>query len=357
MAERFPCAQCGAQLEFAPGTTTLKCPYCGFLQPVTVSTDGVVELSYDQWVNADIPPNPNLQEVVCDTCAATFNLPPNQAAGKCPFCGGNIVLPPEQSGQIQPRSLLPFAVDKGAAREKYRAWITSRFWAPNDLKKLAKIEGGLSGVYIPYWTYDAFTTTHYTGLRGIDRVVSETYTDSEGRTQTRERIETDWYPASGVVDVPFDDVLVLASDRLPPKYAQAMNTWQLGNLVTYENAFLSGFQAVRYDVGLQQGFGVAQGMMQGPIDSAIRTDIGGDRQQISTKDTDYNDVTFKHLLLPIWSGAYRYRARTWNYLVNGQTGEIRGEAPISPWKVAIAVLLGLLLVAGFIYLYGQNKSN
>lgn len=357
MAERFPCAQCGAQLEFAPGTTSLKCPYCGFVQALVVSTEGVVELPYEQWVHADVPANPNLQEVVCQTCAATFNLPPNQAAGKCPFCGGNIVLPPQQSGQIQPRALLPFAVDKKLARDKYKQWVSSRFWAPNDLKKLAMVEGGLSGVYVPYWTFDSFTITHYTGARGIDRIVTESYTDSDGNTQTRQRVETDWWPAAGTVQVPFDDVLVLASGRLPPRYAQAMKTWQLGGLVTYENGFLSGFQAVRYDVGLQDGFGTATELMQPEIDQTIRYDIGGDHQQIHTKDTNYLDTTFKHVLLPIWSGAYRYKGKTWNYLVNGQTGEIQGEAPISAWKVAIAVVLGLLLIGGIIYLYSQSKQH
>jgi len=36
--------------------------------------------------------------------------------------------------------------------------------------------------------------------------------------------------------------------------------------------------------------------------------------------------------------------------VNGQTGKVRGERPWSAWKIAFAVLLVALLVAGGVYL-------
>ena len=251
--------------------------------------------------------------------------------------------------------IIPFQVDQKTGREKFRQWVSSRFWAPNDLAKLAMLAGGLTGVYVPYWTYDSETTTHYQGMMGIDRIETYTTTDSEGNSQTEERVVTDWYPASGTVNVPFDDVLVLASNKLPPKYASAMSTWQLQALVTYRDEYLSGFQASRYDTGLTEGFEVAKGMMSPTIDGAICTDIGGNHQQITWKDTQYFATTFKHLLLPIWSGAYRYRGKTWAYLVNGQTGEVRGEAPISPWKVAIAILLGLIVVGLVIWLYTQKR--
>jgi hypothetical protein len=212
-------------------------------------------------------------------------------------------------------------------------------------------------VYIPYWTYDSQTTTHYTGMRGVHYYETETYTDSDGNTQTREVMRTQWFPASGVVEVSFDDVLVLGSSHLPPMYAQAMKTWNLGNVVGYQPAFLSGFQSMRYDRDLATCWGTAQEMMAPEIDHAIRSDIGGDEQQITSKSTEYFDVTFKLLLLPIWSGAYMYRAKSWRFLVNGQTGEVRGEAPVSVWKVAIAVVLGLILIGGILYLYSQSKSR
>lgn len=218
------------------------------------------------------------------------------------------------------------------------------------------MDGGLAGMYIPYWTYDSETTTWYTGMRGEHYYETETYTDSNGNEQTRTVQKTHWYPASGVVWVPFDDVLVLASNKVPHKYAQNLGTWDLPELTGYQDAFITGYQTMRYDVDLEQGFGAAQNLMQPTIDQNIRWDIGGDEQQILSKKTQYDNITFKHILLPIWVGAYRYRSKTWNYLVNGRTGEVRGEAPVSFWKVLIAVILGLIVLGVVLYFVSKSKS-
>ena len=349
--QRFPCAQCGAKLDFAPGTSVLKCPYCGHEQPIPVSEDEIQELDFHEYVAKHSLPTAVEQDKIlhCNNCGAEFTMGPYKASEDCPFCGSSVVVPTDPESRIEPRSVLPFVYDHRKAREKFRDWIGSRFWAPNNLKDLALAEAGLHGMYIPYWTYDSVTTTAYTGQRGEDYYETETYYE-DGETRTRQVVRTRWYPASGIVVVPFDDVLVLGSTLLPERYAQAMNTWELTNLRPYDSSFLSGFQAMRYDVDLEQGFVRAQQIMSPTIDNAIRYDIGGDRQQITSKSTQYDQLTFKHILLPIWTGAYRYGGRSWSYLVNGQTGEVRGEAPVSWFKVTVAVILGLLVVGLILYL-------
>ena len=92
-------------------------------------------------------------------------------------------------------------------------------------------------------------------------------------------------------------------------------------------------------------FDVAREMMVEPIRRTIRADIGGDEQMIASMDTRYHDITFKHVLLPVWISAYRYRDRVFRFLVNGRTGEVQGERPWSPWKIAGAILGGLAVVA------------
>jgi DNA-directed RNA polymerase subunit RPC12/RpoP len=357
---RYPCAQCGAKLEFAPGTTSLVCPYCGHAQTIESSPqDEIQELDFNAYLDK-ARLNTELETdaaVHCNSCGAEFTLPANQEAGRCPFCGSDVVVPAKPEVRIVPGSLLPFQIKEKQAKELYQKWVTSRFWAPNDLKRLALRHHAIEGVYIPFWTYDAQTITRYTGMRGEDYLDTEYYTDANGNRQSRTVTKTRWYPAAGVVQVPFDDVLVLASTHLPPKYADAMDSWKLGGLVPYKADFLSGFRAMRYDTDLASGWQTATNKMQPTIDMAIRADIGGDRQQISSKSTQYHDVTFKHVLLPIWSGAYRYRGRSWNFLVNGQTGEVRGEAPVSFWKVALAVLFALLVIGGFFFMVSQGSAN
>ena len=356
-AQNYPCEQCGAQLQFQPGTTMLHCPYCGHDSEIPASLEEIHELDYLAQINSQtLETTLETEQVLhCNNCGAEYTLPENQEAGECPFCGSNVVVPTNAESRIQPKSVLPFVIDTKGAKEKFGIWVGSRFWAPNDLKRLAMEEGGLHGVYIPYWTYDTFTTTAYVGQRGIHYYETESYTDSNGNRQTRQVRKTRWYPASGVVFVPFDDVLVLASQHLPPKYAQSLKTWRLENLAPYQPQFLSGFKAMRYDVGLESGFETAKEIMAPEIHRAICYDIGGDEQRVIEAKTQYDRITFKHILLPIWSGAYRYKGKSWSYLVNGQTGEIQGEAPISAWKVAIAVILGLAVLGTIIYFMSQNQ--
>ena len=358
MAEqRYPCEQCGAQLTFAPGTKSLSCTYCGHVQDIPASMDDIEELDFQLYLTQHAPPTMIEPKRVlhCNQCAAEFTWPENQESGACPFCGSNVVVPTNPEQRIEPRSVLPFAVDLRAAKTNFQAWIGSRFWAPNNLKALALAENGIKGCYIPYWTYDTVTTTAYVGQRGENYYETESYTDSNGNRQTRQVMKTRWYPASGIVVVPFDDVLVLASQHLPPRYAQSMSSWNLTELAPYRGEFLSGFVAMRYDVPLDKGFETAKQIMSGPIHSAICRDIGGDQQRVIQQRTQYDQITFKHILLPIWSGAYRYGGKSWSYLVNGQTGEVRGEAPVSPWKVALAVILALSVIGAIIFVTSQNQ--
>lgn len=350
--QRYPCEQCGAQLTFEPGTTVLKCPYCAHETPIQPPDQAVEELDIYAFLDKA---NLNLElekdrVLHCNNCAAEFTVPANQETQECPFCGSNVVVPTESEQRIIPNGVLPFVVPDKAARGHVQAWLNSRFWAPNDLKKLALKEGRLKGMYIPYWTFDAQTETDYTGMRGDHYYETESYTDSNGNRQTRQVQKTRWWPASGHVSVHFDDVLVLGSAAIPERYAQRLVKWELASVASFEPRFLVGFQSMRYDIDLTSGFARAQEFMQPAIDQAIRYDIGGDEQRISSKDTQYLDPTFKLLLLPIWVGGYRYRGKSFRFLVNGQSGEIQGEAPVSFWKVFFAVLLGLLLIGLIIFL-------
>lgn len=354
--KRFPCHNCGAKLAFAPGTQHLKCEYCGFENEIPQSAEEIQELDFHAYLEiarqesvADVE-----QTVKCSACAAEFTARGDATSDTCPFCGSHSIISVAAEVRIRPKSLLPFKFKKEEAKTAYEGWLKKCWLAPNDLKKFARETGGLQGMYIPYWTYDSNTTTWYSGMRGIHRYRTETYTDSNGNTQTRQVRETDWYPCSGTVFDQFDDVLVNATDAVPQKHAQAMKNWDLPDLVGFQDAYLSGFRTVRYKVGLEEGFEVAKGIMAPTIDQSIRYDIGGDEQRILDKKTQYDDITFKHVLLPVWLGAYKFREKTFSFLVNARTGEVRGDAPISVWKVLGLVLLGLLIIGGIIFLTSKN---
>ncbi|HZZ41459.1 MAG TPA: hypothetical protein VFE58_00850 [Tepidisphaeraceae bacterium] len=348
--KQFPCKSCGASLRFAPGTTALTCPYCHTLNQIArdLSSGPVQELDYQQAVAdlADHEPTEEVLAVHCTVCGAESNLGANVTADVCPFCGSAIVATTTSKKQIRPRSLLPFNITKEQSQASFRDWIGGLWFAPSALSKQAEA-GSLKGIYLPAWTYDAGTDTDYTGERGDDYWDTETYTETvngQTVTRTREVRRTRWHFVSGSVTDSFDDVLVMAASNLPEKHLNALEPWDLDHLVPYQDEFLSGFVSQSYQVTLADGFQKARQIMDVTIRQSIESDIGGDHQRIATANTQYHDITFKHILLPVWLSAYRYNAKTYHFFINARTGEVRGERPYSPWKITFLVVAILIVI-------------
>lgn len=347
---QFPCAQCGANLQYQPGTDALKCPYCGMEQKIPSIPREIPELDFLAYLDR-LPDSDAVREILtvrCTNCGAETSMPPDATAERCPFCGGGIVATGASKKAILPQGVLPFKISQKESSEFFRQWVSGLWFAPSALKQRADCSL-IHGVYIPVWTYDSNTESDYTGERGDHYWETETYTetDSQGNTvtRTREVQRTRWWPASGHVQNHFDDLLIMATQTLPRKYLDRLEPWDWPALAPYEDAYLSGFAAESYQVSLRDGFEAAKQLMQPAIRRTVAGDIGGDEQRIDSVNTDYCDITFKHLLLPVWISAYQFQQRTFRFVVNARTGEVQGERPYSVWKIAALVLSILLLIA------------
>ena len=248
---------------------------------------------------------------------------------------------------ISPDGLLPAKVPKNNAQTQVREWLQTRWFAPNALKRMARQEA-ISGVYLPFWDYAADTRSQYRGERGDHYWDTEVYTDTDdqGRPvqRTRQVQRTRWTQVSGEVSRRFDNVLVVATKSVSEKRLDALEPWDLESLCAYEPAYLSGFKAQRYQVELPDGFVKAKGVMSGTIAQDVRRNIGGDEQRIDDVQTLYSNVMFRHLLLPVWIGAYKFRDKVYQVAVNARTGEVQGERPYSKAKIAALVSAILLFI-------------
>ncbi len=362
--QELKCHQCGAVLKYKPGTTTLSCEYCGAQNEIAPKNDvPIEEIDYMDFINNKLKTEikQDVSTVKCTSCGASTTLKPNVTSDQCPFCGTSLVIANgTTSSQLRPKSLLPFKIDQKQALELFATWVKKLWFAPNKLKKFIHSIDKLVGMYIPYWTYDSDTYTHYTGERGTYYYVTETYTTTENGqtvTKTREVRKIRWTPVSGSVSHWFDDVLVPASNTLPKKYVVKLEPWDTENLVPFDEKFLSGFKAESYQVDLQQGFEEAKEIMDVTIRQLIHQDIGGDEQRIHSTDTKYSRITFKHVLFPLFISAYQFRNKIYRFLVNARTGEVQGERPYSFWKIFFFVLAILAVIAGCVYLYYQYGKN
>lgn len=344
-------------MDFSPTNQQVTCPYCQHQMAIPQSDDEIEELDFHAYVTQTLKDEDSVETitVICSTCHAETTLDEQVTATNCPFCGSAIVTDPGHRRVIRPRSLLPFRVEDKEAMSLFRTWIEGLWFAPTKVKRYARTsQSKLSGVYVPYWTYDANTISHYTGRRGDDYYVTEHYTTTEnGRSvqRTRQVRKTRWRSVSGNVFRSFDDVLVLGSRSLPDKYIHKLEPWDLNALVPYDRNYLAGFRAEAYQVDLESGFSEAKNLMEPVIRQEVNRDIGGDHQRINTLTTQYQKPTFKHILLPVWISAYTFKGRTYRFLVNARTGEVQGERPYSAIKITFAVIVAIAAIAYGIHIY------
>ena len=360
----FPCSSCGADLIFSPGAAKMKCPYCGAETDCPTPKGLILEMDFESQLSSleSSAATTTVTEVNCEACAATNQLEANATSGECAFCGTPFVQQPKSARVILPQAVLPFSVTRDEGINIFRTWINSLWFAPSKLKEYTRDLDKLKGLYLPHWTYDAHTITDYTGERGEYYYESESYEDSNGETQYRQVQRTRWhYAPPGRVSVDFDDILIPASDTLPRKYVDELEPWDLESLIPYSDEYLSGFQSESYTTDLRGGFNIAKDKMVPEINSTIGRDIGGDTYRISSKQSYYENISFKYILLPVWISAYKFKEKTYQFLINARTGELQGERPWDFTKVILIVLavlgiIGLgLAIAGLID-YFANKT-
>jgi len=349
----FPCEQCGAKLKYSVATGQLTCPYCGHVNVIERAFTQVVEKDYDKAIQElkNISEHPGeITSTKCPTCAATFELKEDIHASKCPFCGSAVVNEVSRYRPIKPQALLPFAIDKKKARALFKTWLKERWFAPNKLKEYGGEDSRLEGIFVPYWTYDAGTFSRYTGRRGDAYYVNESYTEN-GVNKTRRVEKIRWRDVSGELSKAFDDVLVIATSS----QKKASYRWDLENLVDYNESYLSGYESEVYSLELDSGLERAKVTMTAHIRDAIKRQIGGDRQEIRSLDSDFFDITFKHVLLPVYASAFHFDGKVYSYIINGRNGEISGDRPYSWIKIASAIIVALI-VGGAIYYVFQGAS-
>ncbi|MEM9870652.1 MAG: primosomal protein N' (replication factor Y) - superfamily II helicase [Pseudomonadota bacterium] len=351
---RFPCDNCGADFRYDPTSRTLICDHCGNtgqIEGTGPSPAGLTELDYRTALRAELP-QAEIEETrvsKCPNCAAQVEFDADIHATECPFCATPVVTDTGAHRHIKPKGVLPFALSERAARDAMTTWLGRLWFAPSGLQDYARKGRAMQGIYVPYWTFDADTRSGYTGERGTVYYETQTVV-RDGKRQQIRVAKVRWQRTRGKVARFFDDVLVLASTSLPKRYTDALEPWDLSEMEPYAPEFLAGFRAEGYGVALEDGFEEARAYMDRVIARDIKFDIGGDRQRIHSVDTKLGKITFKHVLLPVWLAAYKYRGETYRFVVNGRTGRVQGERPWSAWKIALAVIAGLIVAAavGFV---------
>lgn len=349
----FKCPSCGGVMVFDPQGQSLKCEYCKNVISLDNNKQDPTAYGFDN--DSGLEPQvwgERSHSVKCKNCGAQTVFDAYIVADKCPFCGNSNIQEEVISTGIMPESIIPFKISAETAIGQYKKWLKGKWLAPSKLKKGVKNESvQLTGMYVPCWSFDANTSSFYTAMAGEYYYVTVYRTEvRNGKSEqvAHQERRTRWYPVSGQYYEDFRNYIVDSSVHIDDNMMAHIQPYNMEELTPYRSEFLSGFKAERYSVDLKTGWETAKDRLSDLIVRGIEAQINADEVSDLRFKTAYNNKKYKHILLPLWFSSFKFKDKTYGYMINGQTGRVDGKSPLSPWKVT-ALVAGIIALIGLGY--------
>ena len=329
------CANCGSPMRYDVAQYGLVCDHCGTVKPLPRPEEQRVVGEMD-FASAVRGSNMNWggarRLVSCKSCGANLLYDPDQMSGLCPFCGSAVVLSAEDADLgIAPNAVIPFSIPKEQVERRFYRWNKFAFWSPEKFRT-GKVLGTLAPVYVPYWTFDADVVITYTGKFG--------YNTGSGDSE-----RTNWYRKTGIVEHHVDDYRACASRRFAQdQLLNSVTDFSSRQLVDYTPDALTGMAAEVYTIGIDEAWNnaVTQGLKK-DITRACQNHESADYCSELQFSTEYSNVTFRYVLVPVWLTGCKYGGKIYNVAASGHNGQGQCRRPFSVLKL----VLFLLFIAAF----------
>jgi DNA-directed RNA polymerase subunit RPC12/RpoP len=331
----YQCSQCGGQMKFEVQRSGLVCQHCGHVQQVSQRQSSEVP---GQPIDFVLPTTvahrwaETQKRVICQSCGAVTLLSPQQKTDPCIYCGSNRLVESAEAGElIDPQAIGLMEVDEDQAYHQVKAWLAKGSFIPDNLvaqsRKLQLRPG-----YFPFWTFDGTLELPWS------------CEVNEGSSRYPH-----WVSRSGSEFEFFDNILVPGLKAMTSEEVAKIGPFNLKELVEFKPEYLVGWQALSYDRTLSDAslLGREEVITKLRRSAYTRVELGRSKRNINFGAGKWSGLTFKHILLPIWTGSYRYRDRNYRVLVNGQTGKSGGEKPqdwLKIFLIGLEILLFLALI-------------
>ncbi len=285
----------------------------------------------------------------CTSCGAAVEFPAAAVSVTCGYCTSPLV--DAERATLSVDRVAPFRVTRERARQKLQELVRGHFWAPGAVKNGMQDQSVLRGVLVPFYVYSGVARSRFDAQVGIHYQSTEAYVDSKGKTRTRKRTHTEWFPHNGSAILAFEDQLVSASAGLPESKSNSLEPFDLGRAMPFDVGLVSGWEAELPSLERERADHTAQGEVKAlEARRVARTLLPGDVGKVSGLETDLTVQECDVVLLPIWIATFKYREKVFRHLVNGQTGKVIGEVPVSRARVRAAIAIGLGLFAALVLL-------
>ena len=344
--KEYPCPNCGGQLLYDPDASLLKCSYCKSTYPVQKGAEKVVEEEIKNFLQMPLQANTIIAKVSykCSKCGSESDWPADDPAFNCPHCGNRIVNPAAfDHFPITPTGIVPFLISKSEATDAFRGWIKTGLFYQSALP-LESVINNLSGLYLPFWTFDCQTNSEWEGEGGRYYYEQQTVRNSQGNMETRSVRRTKWIYRSGSYENFFNDILVCGSSRITQDRSAAVFPYNLNAVQNFNPEFIVGWDAEISSRDTRSCYSLYRSIVDSAVHNACVAACTIDTYRNLRIRSRFSCETYKHILLPVWVCDYAYKGKNYFFLINGQTGKISGTKPFSAGKIAIAVIIAIIII-------------
>ncbi len=360
---KYQCPACGGTLEFSPSKQLLVCEFCDseFHEDVlkqkndeankTQASDDSSYDSDDSRIDWKVEGFVNKQEVLenqvgfnCTSCGAEVISDGKTAATECMYCGNPIVISNNVSGMVKPDMIIPFKVEKDRAVQMLEEFCKGKPLLPDEFTKNNRISK-VAGMYVPFWLFSC-------NGNGQAKFTAKkvTHWSSGNYDYTKTRVYNVFRRGS----LEFEKVPVDASTKMEDNYMDGLEPYHYRDFVDFNTMYMAGYFSQKFDVDVDASIGRANVRITESVRSALRNTVTG----YSSVICDHSNINMTgedihYALLPIWMLNTKYKGKTYQFAINGQTGRVSGELPVDKGKLfryrLLITLAGIIPIAGLAY--------
>ncbi|MBR3149227.1 MAG: hypothetical protein IKF64_03575 [Eubacterium sp.] len=330
----YKCPNCGGAIEFDTATQKMKCPYCDSefdVETLKNMDSRLDEMQPDEFKwdsscgEAEWSESDGMSVFVCKSCGGQIVGDANTAATSCPYCNNPVVMSGRLSGDLKPDFVIPFKYDKKGAKDALKAYVAKKKFAPNTFKSENRLDE-VKGIYVPFWLFDSDANASVS----YDATRTRHWSDSK-----YEYTETSHYDVFRAGNMSFQNIPVDGSSKMPDDLMESIEPFNFNDATDFQTAYLAGYLADKYDVTMEQSIDRANQRVKASCEDALRSTVSG-FETVTTKDSyvQTSNGVAKYALYPVWILNTSYKGETLTFGMNGQTGKIVGNIPVSKAKLA-----------------------
>lgn len=347
----YKCPSCGGMLEFDSGVQQMKCPYCDSefsieaMQEHDAALDDAGEsrmeweVTQDTWSEEEAA---GMKVYKCKSCGGEIVADETTGASKCPYCDNPVVMTGQFAGDLKPEFIIPFKLDKEAAKKALSDHLTGKKLLPKVFRDQHTIEE-IKGVYVPVWLFDAEAEGDIVYKA---HKVSKRWSDND-----YDYVKRDYFTVRRAGTMAFQGVPVDGSSKMDDNLMESIEPFDFKDAVPFQPAYMSGFLADKYDVDAEASIARANERIRHSVEKAFRDSVTGyESVDVEKTSIQLDNAKAKYAMYPVWLLNISWNGKIYPFAMNGQTGKFVGDLPMDKSQAIgkfflIAIVSTIILTA------------